>query len=388
MKKFLLIGACIVSIHSCLIGMADMALMMGAQLGATLANQMVSGQFASMSQSMMTEQNNLENSMSLFQNNVQATQQDFLKNTFLFFQTAQSHTQSLMAQQNQYTQQLQAYIFKAMSLQQPQSHYLETPSSTDQLYTIGTMYTPSGPLWKNIFPIGNWLYDEELNSFWQMTNEPLLSSQTDPQTQAVTQTANQAPNNSIFTDWITRASSYTIICNVTIYQTSYPFFVGIIFNKARWISGDMQRLQQYRLVGIYATSPQSINAYFSEEISATQNPLDQIVKGTATTKIIIDPAPFATLSQYPVTYTVKIITTPSTIKFKIWQSKIKEPSAFTVVSSKNSDLFLYHGIGFMSPGAMSQFKIIKPTELLFSSQAVAQFTSQVKSLLQKGNNQS
>ncbi len=113
-------------------------------------------------------------------------------------------------------------------------------------------------------------------------------------------------------------------------------------------------------------------------------PLQQIISGKGVQPITINQAPFETIVQHPVSFMIKIITSPNIIKCKIWPSKTKEPTAFVTIKSLDKNLYLYHDFGFMSPGAIAEFKIIKPTNLLFPTSARTIFTAQVEALLKKG----
>lgn len=377
----------------------DMAIMLGGQMGASGANQTISAMYSNMGDAITKDQNNIITSNKAFQTYVQTAGLAEIKKSIKLFQTAQKHIGSLTKEQSDFMNQMDTYIQQAISFA-PQSDYVENGASADQLFTLGTMYTPQGQTWKNIFPVGNWEYDETTDSFWQMFSSPLMM--TDPTTNVTS--ADKAPNNSIFTEWTTRQSSYEISCDLTLYQVggkgkiSYPFFVGIMFNKARWISGDNNRLQKYRLLGLYGNSNKSVQVCYSEQYTpptatgaattpTTLYPLQQIINKQASTQqnAIINPSVFATLSLQPITFKIKIITSPTTIQYKVWQSTTKEPQNFVSVKSKDSSLYLYHGIGFMAPGAIAQFKIIKPQEILFSPAAQKTFTAQVKTLLSKEN---
>ena len=377
----------------------DMGIMMGGQMGASIANQTISAMYQNMSQSMTKEQSNLQNSMGAFQSYVQKAQKKELLGILQFFKTAQTHMFSLTAAQSVIMQQMETYILQAVSLNQPQSHYMSNGSLIDQFFTLGTMYTPDGHIWKNVFPVGNWQYDETTDSFWQMTNQPLLTPETNSTTHVTAPTAHKAPNNAIFTEWISRKPSYEILCELTLYQVSYPFFVGVIFNKARWISGEMDRLQQYRLFGLYGDSNKKIQACYGEQYMPSKPskqiatptttpqplyPLQQIISGVGAQPFTINQTVFANLQQQPVTFKIKIITSPETIKCKIWHATATEPQAFVTIKSHDVNLYLYHGFGFMAPGAIAQFKIMKPTGLLFPTSAQRIFTTQVAAFLKTG----
>lgn len=387
--------------------MAEMAVMMGAQMGASKANQEVSAIFAEITKEIGDSQSNITRAIKAFQTSMTSAQKDTLKNTYQLFQKAQTNIQTLNTKQQAQMQNMTAYIQQAISRQQPQSHYLSDGALYDQYFTLGTMYTPKGPVWKNIFPIGNWEYDETSDSFWQMSCENLSSSNTN-----AINSGDKSPNNSIFTEWITQKQSYDIECDITLYQVTYPFFVGIIFNKARWISGDQTRLQSYRLFGVYGTQTNtntSIQTCFAEmypkkstttpstgKQASTQYhyPLEQIIAGNASyqantlNKTPTEKKVFQNISAQPIILTLKITTSPNQIQCKIWNKNITaEPAEFITIPSKNMNLYLYHGIGFMSPGAMAQFKLKKPTSLLFQPSAIHSFKGEVEAFINQKINQ-
>ncbi|HSW75927.1 MAG TPA: hypothetical protein VLG50_02715, partial [Candidatus Saccharimonadales bacterium] len=379
--------------------LADMAIMMAGQMGASMANQSISAMYTNMGNAIATDQNNIMTSNQAFQSYIQKASKEEIQNAFNLFQAAQQHMSNLTTEQSAIVNQMDTYIMQAINLNIPQADYIENGPNSDQLFTLGTMYTPDGPVWKNVYPVGNWEYDETTDSFWQMSNVPMNSALNSATSTATPQTAStdKAPNNSIFTDWITRQSSYEILCEITLYQTTYPFFVGIIFNKARWISGDTNRLQNYRLLGLYGDSTKNVAVSYAEQYIPTSStsttqpslyPLQQIIKNPSSTaqQISLNQSLFTTLTLQPITFKIKIITSANTVAYKIWQSTktSQEPTNFVTITTKNPNLFLYHGIGFMAPGAMAQFKIIKPLEILFTPSARQAFSAEVKTLLTKG----
>lgn len=358
--------------------MKDMAVMMGAQVGASAANQAVSAEFSDMQTALGKDQTTISQAMNNFSTAMQAAQKKELNNVFNLFSNAQNNISSLLASQQADMQDMSAYLQAAISRQQPEMQYLVTPTSYDQQFEQATMYTPKGAVWKNLFPVGNWEYDENSDSFWQMSNVPV---------------AQKAFNNAIFTEWFSRAESYEIACDITLYQVSYPFFAGIIFNKARWISGNESRLQKYRLLGLYADANQNINLCFAEAVQAAQAtattgptwsyPFDQISSGSTILKTKNLKNIVQNVQKYPVLLHVKIKNSATLIQYKFWLSTEKEPINYSSIKSKNANLYLYHGIGFMAPGAVCEFKLLQPSQLLFSSAHQTSFKAEVASLVQK-----
>lgn len=365
--------------------MAEMAVMMGSQQGASIANQVVNQDFQDMCASLQENQSNLQNSIQSFSAQVSQAES---KNTQLFgkiFTGALNHVTSKESDQSQVASQMQDYIFKSISVHQPQAYYvLVGASKFDQAFAHGTMYTPQGQVWKNIFRTGDWEYDQTSDSFWQMQSVPLFSTQTDADTGKQVQDSSQAAYNSIFTEYFAYAQSYEIQCEITLYKVQYPFFVGILFNKARWISGNADSLTKARLFGIYGSSQNKFGAYFTEQTLKSSKvllPLDQIVNKQAKKQVSLSNKLFADLHSSPPTFVLRIITSPNTIQYKIWQKGDKEPTDFTTIKSSQPDLYLYHDIGCMSPGAIAQFKFIKPQDLLFSTTAQTTFAQEVEAMI-------
>ncbi len=360
----------------------DMALMMGAQMGGSIANQALTEQFSQLSKHLIDSQKNITSTINVFQVDMKNAQTLSLTDTINLLQKAQANVLSFLSDQQSGLVEMDRYIQAAVRQQVPLAEYLQDPVEYDQVFTLGSMYTPKGLLWKNLFPIGNWEYDETSDSFWQMSYMPLMTVNA----QGVL-TADQAINNMIFTEWISRSPSYEIECEITLYKISYPFFAGLVFNKARWISGDMQRFQKYRLVGIYGANQDQIQCSFAEFFSSKKSskdstsivhdPLSQILAN----KGILSNLKIENIQDGPLVFRLKIKTSANQIQVKFWPTMIKEPAQFIKLNSVNSDLFLYHGIGFMAPGCIAQFKLIKPEEVLFTQIAQDQFKNQVQSFV-------
>jgi len=397
--------------------MRDMAVMMGAQLGASIADTTVSNMYQQVAQGIQKDQTNMSIASNSFLQNIQLAQQAQLKNMVSIFSSAQQQVDTMMTQQTDMTKQMQNYIESIVSLQTPTTEYLSDPVECDQIFANGTMYAPQGPTWKNLFQVGNWQYDETTNSFWQMQQEPFL-------TQASTSAAiNNAYQNSIFTEWQTH-QPYEIIADIKLYQVTYPFYVGIICNKARWISGDTYGIQKYRTLGLYGNKDKQISLCYAQQtmpptsatvttIPTPNYPLAQIQAGLGAQKQIINQALFQNLQLQPVTIHLKIKPGPTTIEYKVWfndgtpepQSYIMLKTATTSKTSKksnannvtitangstytyqvvnDSDIYLYHGVGFLSPGAIAQFTLKGPNALVFSPQSVQTFTSDFASYVKQ-----
>lgn len=397
--------------------MKDMAMMVGVQTGASIADQLVSSELQQVAQGIAQDQTNMNIATKSFTQNIQLAQQAQLKNMTNLFSAAQQQVEKLMSQQTTLMQQLENYMDRIMSMQMPVPYYLTDPAQFDTLFANATMYTPQGPVWKNIYQIGNWQYDETSNSFWQMHNT------------AINTKKDNAYQNAIFTEWVTR-QPYEISGSVTIYQTSYPFFVGIMFNKARWVSGDSYGVQNYRTIGIYGQSNTQIECCFAQQTvpptpkgstttPAPSYPLDQILAGNAAQLPLTIPANSFSAPQasgtailpVPLVINFKIQPQPNNVLYKIWLATDKAPTTyqkvlntppaksnklttFTIagkISDQNytysmansSNIFLYHGIGFISAGAIAQFSLTGPQELVFTADNIKTFTAQANAYVQQ-----
>lgn len=363
----------------------EMAIMMGSQQGAMIAMQENNKEFQELSQSISTNQQTLNNTTNLFVSDVQAAHKKQIQKAKNIFNQAQKHIASTQSEQNEYSKEMQTYIFQAVSIQKPPQYYmLGEAIKLDELFSLGTMYTPKGTIWKNPFGIGNWEYDHTNDSFWQLHNDSLINSKNN--------SSENAMQNSIFTEYFTVKDSYHIQCELTLHQVRYPFCAGIMFNKARWVSGNQDSITKCRLIGIYGTNASNVEACFTEQYTqqtktndqtktTTLYPLQQIIKGKSLSKKTIDKKYINNLTTNPTTFVIKIITSPQEIQFKVWPKKTKEPADYITVKSNNPGLYQYHDIGFISPGAITQCKLVQPYNLLFSQNAIKVYAQDIQQLL-------
>lgn len=279
------------------------------------------------------------------------------------------------------------YLKRSIHLAQPQYLYLSQPILLDQLFVLAPMWSPNnGYTWYNINQYGNWEYDSTSNSFIQREITPFKS-------------AALAANNSIFTEYITPEDSYQIAGTITLIDAHYPFFAGVMFNKARWLSGDAERLHQYRLLGFYGqkkNNTETIDLCFAQ---MQYNPKlgAQAVKSPL--QCITDPQDFKSLMTLSATevrtltteilaYNFVIQTKPTDIAYKVWKQGTSEPKTFTTLSSKigknlRDYVFLYGGIGFMSPGCIAQFSLTQPSALTYTTKHIQSFKNEISQQLKQ-----
>jgi hypothetical protein len=384
----------------------DMALMMGAQVGASVANQDITKEFTETSTAVQADQTTLNNATTNFFTKISTAQTTEMNNVSTIFSGANNQISTIANKQQQQTQDAQSYIQSVTSLQRPAINYLDNPILYDQLFANGTMYTPKGQTWKNVFQIGDWEFNEADASFWQYKSMPFMSQGTNSMQDAF--------KNFIFTEWNTY-QPYEIICDITLYKASYPFYAGIIFNKARWVSGDTYGLQKYRTLGIYADANKKISLCFAEQkipVQAKQpattaplpiTPLEQIYQNKAIQKSTIDQKEFNNLQKNKVTVHIKIRPGPNSVMYKVWIANSPEPSQYTTVTTSTTsindnklltisdgsgdsvtylaanynDMYLYHGIGFLSCGAVTQFTLKAPKDILFNPSNLVAFKDEV-----------
>lgn len=288
--------------------------------------------------------------------------------------------QLIVTQRNTITSSLQkqlARLYESISINMPKQVFLIDPITLDQLFEHSVMLTPASSYnWYNVFQYGDWEYNPAKDSFIQ--NEMVqFYPQSDPSNPEYSQ------NNSIFCEYVTGEKSYDINVQCTLYQVSFPFFVGIMFNKARWISGDPERLRQCRLFGLYGSSDgnNTISLYLSENVTQgtganlqMSSPMKQITSSAIQPLLQLpDTTTQDLVKGKSVTFNFNIKTEPTKVSYKIWDNSQRKPGGFKYASQLNPLLFLYGGIGFIASGCRAEFNITNPKKLKFSSQAITKF---------------
>lgn len=367
----------------------DMGIMVGTQMGATLANDSVNTEEKQLEDSMTAAGKAIQANIKGFQSNAQSRQQKELQSVMTAFSTAEKQSQQNTKNAQETSQAEQLYLYKNISIQKPQTNYLFGQIDFDQLFSLGTMLTPTGAVWKNPFAVGDWEYDSETNSFWQNQISDVYATAKGADG-SQTKSDAKAANNSIFTEYFTNKAQYNIAGEITIYKVSYPFVAGIMFNKARWISGDIDNLRKCRMLAIYGTSSSDLGVYFAEQYtltdaqikatkstSPTQTPLQQILNKKVAKKVSISKNAFKNISFEPVTFKFSIETSPTAIAFKLWNATQAEPKTSINISQLDLHLFIYNGIGFICPGAVAEFKLTQPEDLVFSSEAIENYKKEV-----------
>jgi hypothetical protein len=241
------------------------------------------------------KQNDIQSQFEEFMKQLNASQKIVTSKIITAFKTSMKDLSEDYKKVNEQQQKEQVYLFKSINLDYPIQHALTLPPVPyDQVFQAGIMNTPQKHTWYNIYQYGDWEFDVQNNSFWQ---NGLISFGTPfwLATEKTDQTTISDPSqNNIFTEYISNDASYNIVVECTLMNCKYPFFVGVMFNRARWISGDPERIWQYRLCGLYGTqtkmedpTTRSINFAFAQQIITTEDnkekiisPLEQITRAT------------------------------------------------------------------------------------------------------------
>ena len=365
----------------------DMGMPMGVGMAATNANDIISEEQAAVFADFKSESSAVTNALKSWSAKQGDLMQEQMGAVGSYFTTQLTTINNSQANAQKNAQSEANYLFQNLSLQRPASSLVsrDIAVSFDQFFSDGIMATPiSNSTWYNIMgaAAGDWLFDPISQSFWQ--NQAATFSSAD--------NIGVVSSNNIFVEHYPSQKPYTIAGSFTLYKITYPFFAGIMFNKNRWISGNMEGQHKCRLVGIYASSITTAGIYFAEQYELSDAdalaedsknptpikiPLMQIMNKHVNPLAAISDKTITKVNSEPVTFNFKITTNPTTASIKIWADTDKEPDQAFLIQNLDSNFYLYHTLGFMSPGAATEWKITAPKELIFSSQEIINFKNKV-----------
>lgn len=278
--------------------------------------------------------------------------------------------------------------FQQQSMVSTHPHSFFTVDSSDameqdQFFANSTMLTPDTitaqgieksnfGAWHDVFRSGSWQYinDEKGGYFYQTELVKITGA-------SVLEQATQALNNRIFKEYIPQInSSYTLSFECTLLNHDDLFFMGIIFNNARWISGVPDRSHQHRFVGLFGTQGTIYQVCEESQNSPTgQKPNTQ----WPLYRILNNPNNYTSnplsLKSLPTTFTITITTEPNQVSFSC-VPKLNTTNQQTkpiVQSNLAPPNFHFHGIGFVAAGCIAQFKVIAPKELTYNSEQITNF---------------
>lgn len=298
-------------------------------------------------------------------------------------QKSLGYAQSLFGQEVTYIQRL-------INLSVPPQRFVSTPVQTELFFKASPMTVPGSSFtWYNVFSSsGDWGFDESEGVFVQrglgMGLQPASSASikqnlAQPWSSSGGTDTDTADQNQIFTEYFTSASAYQVQAEVTLIQCTYPFFAGIVFNRARWLSGSSDRMKGYRLVGLYGAmvgGKPTVSLYLGQTqmstlgiLYTTTTPLHQIVSGTLPALYTLESADVNALGKDPLTFRCTVLTQESVVSVTLekkentgWKN-LFATSVNALDPTESKFLFWYHGIGFMAPGCQAAFKILQPKEL-------------------------
>lgn len=351
----------------------------------------------------------------VFTSNLQASQaanmtiainnfSDLLINNFSKLQNALYNTSLLQL----------SMISKSLLKQQDPIYYLNNPTDQnnytfiiDQYFNLSPMYSASTPAlsnpiqiysapaqsnssvasvvlpsalpfvgsWHNVWRVGNWEYIANNKAFYQLTLVPLKM----PTSKNNPSIADQALNNMVFTEYYPKSSgivpAYTISVDINITQVTYPFFIGVVFNNARWISGIQNRSRQQRYAGFYGAPDKTIYLIVEESLISSQ---DQIKAGAPSMQspfYVITNNSISSLATQLVSantveapfsgqYNLSINTQPTEASITLTNKTTSTPVVTTLnATNLNGNFYNFHGVGLVSAGACASFIIQQPTSI-------------------------
>ncbi len=332
------------------------------------------------------EQNQIRSDFELYLHNIKTAQETITKKILNGFQQGMKDIGADYKKANKEQEDEQVYLFKSINLDYPIVRALNLPPIPfDQIFAASIMSTPARHRWYNMYQYGDWEFDAKRNSFWQnglvLFGIPFWQA-TDKTDQSLISDPSQ---NSIFTEYISNDASYDIVVECTLVNAQYPFFVGLLFNRARWISADPERIWQYRLVGLYGTqlkpddpNTRTINLCFAQQILATVNKQENIISPlqqiTTSNKSLfqLSAADAKTLIKDSLTYRFEINVAPTNVTITLL-SKDGTKLYSNTLNNLDPYLAIFNGIGFMAAGCQAEFKIIKPEQLVYTAAECKEF---------------
>lgn len=383
-----------------LLGMALQGLVMA---GGSLSAEWVDEEDKKLYEEYAKQQETISNDFSNFQQQLEHDRTDAITKNMNEFKSKQDEIRTTYATLNQDLNQEVVYLNQSINIDKPINHYLDNWLNWDNYFSTSVMLTPrKNAPWFNLFNVFNnddWQFDYARNSFWQNN---VIAMPTKFYWEKNEQERNffkdDPATHSIFTEYITGQAAYDIeiVCKVIACQ--YPFFVGVMFNRGRWISGDPERLSWYRLVGLHgkqgadnAIQPTIKLAFAQQKIKFAQTenekekiitPLEQILSGDQSAFMYtLDQSYTHLLKNNPVTFVLHIHNQPTTATFSLQQiedNKNVKQIYNSSVNNLDSYIYRYHGIGFMAIGCQAEFTVRQPKVLQYTQQELNDIKQEIE----------
>lgn len=344
-------------------------------------------------------QNDITSSWQVFQNELAQEQQNVINAIEMAFTNSQKILSDYYEKNDAFLRQEIMYLNRSINLSKPLQRALVAPIIYDQYFSHAIMITPGNANWYNIYQVvgSDWGFDPSFNCFFQyglapFAKVPLWDKKNDPTASLFT---DDPVANSIFTECAFDGTSHTIEIECTLMNLSYPFFVGIMINRGHWISGDPERIWQYRLLGLYGAQEQannSIDLCFAQQklIPAVEgksteqiiSPLEQIMKNKETHLYSLEKNDVSSLEKNEITYVIKLVTNPTSVSCSLGKKDKEEDSTITPLFTKTIDnlpsyIFMSGGIGFIASGCQARFRVKQPSQLVYSEAQLKLFKKQL-----------
>lgn len=298
----------------------------------------------------------------------------------------------------------QRWMEQAIFSSPPSSYFTQQAASignnnipaitTDYQFQLSTMLTPESTrtgtfiptapnAWHNVYRNGNWQFLAPNNTFCQLTLVPVNG------TGAAAQ-ALQVLANTIFRDYVPRQQlSYSVSASFTLHTYQFPFFIGLLFNKGRWISGVPDKEHQVRFAGLYGVSKNKIyfvceesknstSAEIQQGAPSTQSPFYRILNNPSQYTVEknlfpVDPLPCAaTISS--TSYDMTHPTLATTLQATITKTDTPKTSCSVTNATASPNNGLQHGIGFVCAGCIGTFSIQSPQNVTYTQNDLALMT--------------
>ena len=340
------------------------------------------------------------------QNQMKQKTGQLIKNLSKDFSTqAQNIKKTLGYAQEQFAQEV-TYVQRMINLSMPPLRFIVDGIPGDLFFKAAPMKVPGNYPWYNVYQIPDWAFDPVSASFIQrgafaydLASKNIVQATPGAPAGTIHQVLADpgqwrdasnnvstvyAEQNQIFTEYFTNKSSYQVQAEITLINVAYPFCAGIIFNRARWLAGSLDRASTYRLVGLYGTQQNStpkVGLYLGQTsfqslggvLPVATSPLHAIAAGTSAPLYTFAPSDAANLGKDPVVFRITLVTQELSVYVSLekktgttWQN-LYSGSVANFDPAESKLVFWYHGIGFMAPGCQASFKIIAPPDLAFSS---------------------
>jgi hypothetical protein len=373
-----------------------LALQAALMSGGSMYNQWVSQGDANRYVELTKEQKAISDDFNQFMTKLQADRTTLVKQIIKNFVDAQKDLGKKYRDLERRQQDEYLYLMQSISLDLPKVKYLQDWIPLDQLFQASIMLTPvPEQRWYNLYQIyqsgpGDWEFDAATNSFWQRGMVLFGSPYWPPFN------GSDNPNyNAIFTEYVSPQAATKVSIECQLVACTYPFFAGIMVNRARWLSGDPERLNQCRLLGLYGTQAKAdnvnsrrIDCCFAQQIidrsagtagsirETIVTPLEQITNNQQTRLFQLPADDAKTLVRDPITYRFDLTVEPTRVTYAVFKKDMNnqyQQIGNGSLENLNQYLAIFNGIGFMAAGCQASFRVLEPKALAYTQEQLNDF---------------